>query len=237
MILAFAGCTFFSSGADWSDQVVPSGPCYAFNFVDGVVAGENAEVHAAFEGLNRQGMVEPLRAMDVALDAPTRAASDSQIPSLANTAGALHDHGLVDPTEEFLYDLAGTSALRSVLVAVPTLVDPDGRQAASEFPAQTLSLSSGTTTSQALVLLREGLNADPELSWLATAAYGVTDAAVARPALELLENDAVHGALWTRELTSVGPVPWLAQLYVGGTVDAPWDTLDLFLPFLGVSDA
>ena len=81
------------------------------------------------------------------------------------------------------------------------------------------------------------LNADPELSWLATAAYGVTDAAVARPALELLENDAVHGALWTRELTSVGPVPWLAQLYVGGTVDAPWDTLDLFLPFLGVSDA
>lgn len=72
MLAFLAGCTFSQSGADWSDQVSPSGPCYAFNLADGVVVGDNTELHAAFACLNRQGMVEPLIPVDVALDSATR---------------------------------------------------------------------------------------------------------------------------------------------------------------------
>ncbi|GDX80090.1 hypothetical protein LBMAG42_19010 [Deltaproteobacteria bacterium] len=210
------------------------------------------------------------------------AAADDHIDAVADVAGQLHEHALVDPLEEVLYDLAGTSTLRSLLAAVPALVDPDGRQAASAFPSgvrpvdmgamcellvavadagtwrtlspivetvvanpstweavansQHLLTQQGTTTADTLVLLYDTLNADPELAWLTSTATLIEDPSVVRPALELVENDALQSALVNTELTRIGPLPWIAQLYVGGTVGQLWDTLALFRPLLGDSD-
>lgn len=210
------------------------------------------------------------------------AAADDHIDAVADIASQLHEHGLVDPVEEVLYDLGGTSTLGSLLAAVPALVDPDGRQAAGAFPSGVrpvdigaicdvvlavsdadtwaslspivetavgqpgtwvalenshhLLTQSGTTTSQALILLYDVMVAEPELGWLSRAADLLEDPAVMRPALALVENDALHTSLVQTELTRIGPLPWLAQLYVGGTVGLLWDTLALFRPFLGDSD-
>jgi hypothetical protein len=60
---------------------------------------------------------------------------------------------------------------------------------------------------------------------------------VSTPALELVEDDALREAATGTELTAIGPLPWLAELYVGGTIDQLWDTLTLFRPLLGDDDA
>ena len=210
------------------------------------------------------------------------AAADDHIDSIADVATAMHDDRLVDPLEEVLYDVGGTSASREILAAVPGLLDPDRGQATDEFPAGVrpvdfdavcdlvqeataqgnyealspvinvavgrestwtamgnathLLTTGGTETSGALGLLRESVEADPELAFLDTTADYVDDPAVATSALELVESPDLRGAITSTELSSIGPLPWLAELYVGGTVDALWNTIELFRPLLGGSD-
>lgn len=211
------------------------------------------------------------------------AATDEHIPAVADSASALHEHRLVDPMEELVYDVAGTSASRALLGVIPGLLDPDLRQATAAFPAAVrpvdidvvcglvLALGSAetwerlqplvatvverdstweavanserllnradTATSQLLTRLRDLVDADPSLSLLTTTAGILEDEQVVRPLAEVLENDALRTAFTATELTNPGPVPWLAQLYVGGTLPLLFDTLALFAPLLGGDDA
>ncbi len=209
-------------------------------------------------------------------------ATDEHIAAVADTAGALHEGGLVDPLEELLYDVGSTSASRALLAAIPAFLDPDLRQATALFPAgvrpvdvhvacelmmavgdadtwerlqplvgtmverestwdavansERLLNRADTATSQLLPRLRELVDADPGLSVLTMTAALLEDDQVVRPLAEVLENDDVRAALTTTELTNPGPLPWLAQLYVGGTLPILFDTLALFAPLLGGDD-
>lgn len=211
------------------------------------------------------------------------AAVDDHLDAVADVASVLHDDHLVTPVQELVYDLAGTAALREPLAAVPALVSPDGRQAADLLPAGVrpvdvgavcdlvlavgdadtwhtlgplvgpvvaapstwtavhnahhLLTRSGTSTAELLPMLAAHLADDPDLTVLDTAADLLADPAVATPALELAEDDALRGAATGTELTDIGPLPWLAELYVDGTIDQLWDTLTLFRPLLGDDDA
>ncbi len=102
--------------------------------------------------------------------------------------------------------------------------------------AQRLLNRSGTATEELLPLVAEWAGGDPEMSWLPAAADYVEDPAVVGPALELLEVQALRVALLDTEVLAAGPVPWLASLYVSGTLDLLWDTVALFRPLLGEPD-
>ncbi len=253
------------------DLVADSGACP-------VLDAELVEDLASLDRLSDPSAEALLRALLGLL-----AATDEHIPAVADTATALHDHDLVDPIEELLYDVGSTSASRSLLAAIPGLLDPDLRQATEAFPAgvrpvdidalcdvllvfadadtwarlqplvgtmmerdstweavansERLLNRADTATSQLLTRLRDLVDADPELLVLTTTAGVLEDAAVVRPLAEVLENEGVRSALTATELTNPGPVPWLAQLYVGGTLPILFDTLALFAPLLGGDDA
>jgi hypothetical protein len=51
-----------------------------------------------------------------------------------------------------------------------------------------------------------------------------------------LEVDDLRVALLDTELLAPGPMPWLAELQTGGTLEQLWDTLALFRPLLGEPD-
>jgi hypothetical protein len=209
-------------------------------------------------------------------------ASDDHIEAVADLATSLHAAGLVEPLEELLFDLATRFPADRLLLAVPSLLDPDGRQASSAFPAgirpvdvhvlATLLLAvtdsehwevvepvlgsvirnantweavgnaprlltrADTVTGRLLPLLAERIAAEPELPWLPAAADYVEDPGVFSSALVLLEVQPLRAALLDTALLAPGPVPWLASLYVGGTVDKLWDTFALFRPLLGDPD-
>lgn len=118
----------------------------------------------------------------------------------------------------------------AALVAAPstwTAVDNSARLLGDERAA----------TRALLPRLRELLEADPTLGVADTAAELVDTPAVARPAAELVESAALREALVSTALDDPGPLPWIAELYVGGTLAVVWDTLALFRPLLGATDA
>jgi hypothetical protein len=81
--------------------------------------------------------------------------------------------------------------------------------------------------------LPELLAEDPDLTRAQALADLLEDDAFVRPLLLVLEADAPRVALMTTELTRPGPVPFTAQLVVGGTLDtllATLDTLATLLP-------
>jgi hypothetical protein len=102
--------------------------------------------------------------------------------------------------------------------------------------AHRLLTRSGTVTERLLPMLAERLATAPELAWLDTAADLVEDPAVTGGALRLLEVDDLRVALLDTELLAPGPMPWLAELQTGGTLEQLWDTLALFRPLLGEPD-
>lgn len=76
------------------------------------------------------------------------------------------------------------------------------------------------------------LEADPSISLLDSAADLLSDPALVRPALVLAEEDALRDAVFATSLTEEGPLPFLARLQVGGTLDALLGTLELFFDLL-----
>jgi hypothetical protein len=102
---------------------------------------------------------------------------------------------------------------------------------------RTLLTRSGTVTERAWPMLAEAVKSSPDLPWLASLNRLVEDRTVMEPALALVEVAPLRAALLDTELLAEGPVPWLATLYTGGTLDQLWDTLALFRPLLGDADA
>lgn len=253
------------------DTVADSGICPAID----------AQLVADLEAVDRltDPSTEPLLRALVGL----LSATEAYIPEVVNTAAALHDQGLVEPTEELLRDLDHTDLPNLVLEALPAVAEPEGRQS-SEFPAGAKPLDldlafdlalaatnpdnaealsplvnvvvvqdstwtaaahlrslllqgTDTETAGALGWLRAGLDADPELGWRHTLADVVDDAAVTGPLLEVVESPTVRGALTDTELSREGVIPWLARLYLGGTLDVLLDTLALVQDLLGDADA
>lgn len=103
--------------------------------------------------------------------------------------------------------------------------------------ARGLLTRSGTVTERALPMFAGFVKAGPDLPWLTGLADVLDEGAVVEPAIGLVEVGALRAALLDTELLAEGPVPWLAQLRVGGTLDQLWDTLALFRPLLGDADA
>ncbi|MFZ5476283.1 MAG: hypothetical protein ACOZNI_05855 [Myxococcota bacterium] len=88
-----------------------------------------------------------------------------------------------------------------------------------------LLASDGAEVTGALPRLAEVLAEDP---WLATAddlADALEDPALVRAPLVLVEAEAPRDALGSTELTRPGPLPFTAQLVVGGTLDVWLTTL------------
>ncbi len=56
----------------WTEQLVPGGPCYAVNLLDGLDNSSTQEEHDLFACLDANGTLSGYRALDAALDAPTR---------------------------------------------------------------------------------------------------------------------------------------------------------------------
>lgn len=90
----------------------------------------------------------------------------------------------------------------------------------------------GSRTAGLLDRLLPLVEADPSLSWAPGLADTLEDPALVRPALVLLESEALRGAALTTSLTEEGPAPFLARLVVGGTLDVLVATLDLLLDLL-----
>jgi hypothetical protein len=67
-----AGCSFGAENPHWSDDISPSGPCWEVNLVDGLDESSTTEIHNLYACLNRTGNLEPLGALDQALDTPGR---------------------------------------------------------------------------------------------------------------------------------------------------------------------
>ena len=90
LLVAFsAGCSF--QGADhWTDQLVPAGPCWEVNLVDGIDESSATELHDLFACINQSGNFDGLSPLDAALDAPTRSGQTLgvAVARLANTVGS-----------------------------------------------------------------------------------------------------------------------------------------------------
>ncbi len=56
----------------WTEQLVPGGPCYAVNLLDGLDNSSTQEEHDLFACLDANGTLSGYRALDAALDASTR---------------------------------------------------------------------------------------------------------------------------------------------------------------------
>ncbi len=80
--------------------------------------------------------------------------------------------------------------------------------------------------------LRGLLERDPDLAWRSDAAALLDDPAALRLPLVLLEADDLRDALLETELAAPGPIPFFANLVVGGTLDTLLGVADVFLALL-----
>jgi hypothetical protein len=69
-----AGCSFAGTGERWDEQLVPAGPCYEANLLDGLDTTSTGEAHAVFACLNATGALDAYAPLDEALDGETREA-------------------------------------------------------------------------------------------------------------------------------------------------------------------
>lgn len=194
--------------------------------------------------LHELAWVEP--AQEVLLDVAGRSSTDTILAALP----AVFDPDLrvgdgfpagvravdVGSVVELLVAVGEADTWRVLQPPLAELVGADPTWDAVTAAARLLARE-GTATAGVLIELRTVCDADPALPWLALAADAVEDDAVARPALELVESAAVRQALGTTSLEDPGPLPWLADLRRSGTLDLLLDTLTLFRPMLGGSDA
>ncbi|MEC8192724.1 MAG: hypothetical protein VX127_08330 [Myxococcota bacterium] len=88
--LFLAGCSA-SEDAHWSDQLVPSGPCWEVDLADGLDESSTDELHNLFDCLNQSGNFDPLGPLDTAMDFPNRSGSASGL-SVAALVNALADN-------------------------------------------------------------------------------------------------------------------------------------------------
>ncbi len=130
-------------------------------------------------------------------------------------------------------DPENAEALSPLVNAV--LAQPSTWTAASNL-RNLLLAGPDTEVAQAVDWLRRALDADPEVAWRAAAADRVDDPMLTAPLLEVVESSTVRGALVDTELADEGAIPWLARLYVGGTLDVLLDTLALVQDLLGADD-
>jgi hypothetical protein len=72
ILVLLAGCSLGAEEPHWSDQLIPSGPCWEVNLVDGLDEESTNELHNLYACLNRTGNLQALSAIDAAMDTPNR---------------------------------------------------------------------------------------------------------------------------------------------------------------------
>ncbi len=196
LALLLAGCVSVPASPAWTDQIAPDGPCYAFNLTDGVVAGDNTELHAAFACLDRQGTFAPLRPADQALDAATRSTNvgGAAVGLLTGVAGidGLSLAGILEEALALFDDREGTEAW--VKLAVEWTY-----AAHVEELGSAVSLNSTTSLDLGLVV--------PLLATGSSVATSVLDDGLAAldPVVLALRADDTRRWAWT--LANVGTAP------------------------------
>lgn len=194
--------------------------------------------------VHEAGLVEPLE--ELAFDVAGTAAADhllAAVPALLDPDNRQAEEQFpagVRPVDvhavgTLLLALADTETWEALAPPVRVLLAEESTWDALGN-ARELLTRSGTVTERALPIFAAFVRGSPDLPWLDAFADLVEEPGVAGPALELAEVAALRAALLDTELLAEGPVPWLAQLRIGGTLDQLWDTLALFRPLLGDAD-
>ncbi len=115
VLLGAAACSH--RDAWWVDQLEATSPCLQVDLVDGLDAANTAELHHLFACLDHFGHLAPLRPVDAALDASTRASTPVGV-ELANALAPLQRADL-DP---FASAAAAAQALADDTVPIDTLL-------------------------------------------------------------------------------------------------------------------
>ncbi|MBM4393685.1 MAG: hypothetical protein FJ090_21375, partial [Deltaproteobacteria bacterium] len=203
-MLLLLGCAFFESRQDWSSQVAPSGPCYAFDLADGIDRDDTAEMHAIYDCLDRQGTLRALSRLDAAIDAPVRGGlAGLRVLDAADALAAGSDDlslaGLLDGVAGLGADpddlRAGAALLLELAYAAP----------AGELGSSVSINSSSALEAGLLVPLSDTLGA------VATAALD-DDLAPLAPLSDALRSDDTPRLLWTLVLLPEAPDEGLAAL-------------------------
>ncbi len=203
-MLLLLGCAFFESRQDWSDQVEPGGPCYAFDLADGIDRADTAEMHAIYDCLDRQGTLRALSRLDAAIDAPVR--------------GGVAGLRLLDAADALVAGSDDVSLAGLIDVAAEAGADPDDLRSAAALllelayaaPAAELGSTVSINSSSAL---QAGLLV-PLSDTLGAVATAVLDADLAplAPLSDALRSDDTPRLLWTFALLPDAPDEGLAAL-------------------------
>ncbi|MFT4979793.1 MAG: hypothetical protein ACI8S6_005705 [Myxococcota bacterium] len=128
---------------------------------------------------------------------------------------ALAEGGALDRLEPLVQVLLNNNATWTVLGNLSTLL--------SEDQAELQELADMMTRIIAL---------DPELSLIKDNAALLSEPGLVQPALKIAESTELASALGRAELTSEGPLPFVARLITGETLESALRTVDLMLGML-----
>jgi len=203
-LLLLLGCAFFESRQDWSTQLAPSGPCYAFDLADGIDRGDTAELHAIYDCLDRQGTLRALSRLDAAIDAPVRGglaglrlldAGDALLAASDDLSLAALVDGVAEAGANPDDLRAGAALLLELAYAAP----------AAELGSTVSINSSSALEAGLLVPLSDTLGA------VATATLDA-DLAPLAPLSDALRSEEAPRLLWTFALLPEAPDEGLAAL-------------------------
>ncbi|MDP2313464.1 MAG: hypothetical protein Q8P41_11205 [Pseudomonadota bacterium] len=203
--MALGGCSFAETSEDWRDQLIPGGPCYDANLLDGLDVESTAEAHAVFACLNGSGTIEAYSALDLALDGDSR-------------DGAV---GLV--LARWIADLpvAGLSLAALVDGALAVLDDPTGLYDGLHLGLELVYGAPWPWLGDAVVLnsqtsLDGGLLV-PALPMVGAVAGAVLDEDLAplEPLASAARSDTTRSLLWTMASASASTDPTLSDFAAG----------------------